>query len=62
MEVEPGQEVQVDFGQGAWVLINGKGKRPHLFRLGLLLVGMPSGRRSKVWSQSLRACPQSFMS
>ena len=32
MEVEPGQEAQVDFGQGAWVLVNGKRKRPHLFR------------------------------
>ena len=33
LEVEPGQEVQVDFGQGAWVLVDGKRKRPHLFRL-----------------------------
>lgn len=33
MEVEPGQEAQVDFGQGAWVLVDGKRKRPHLFRI-----------------------------
>ncbi len=26
------REAQVDFGQGAWVLVNGKRKRPHLFR------------------------------
>ncbi len=32
MEVEPGAELQVDFGQGAWVIENGKRKRPHLFR------------------------------
>ena len=33
MEVAPGQEAQVDFGQGAWVVENGKRKRPHLFRI-----------------------------
>ena len=27
MESEPGQEVQVDFGQGAWVMVEGKRKR-----------------------------------
>jgi transposase len=32
MEVEPGMEAQVDFGQGAWVMVGGKRKRPHLFR------------------------------
>jgi transposase len=32
MECAPGQEVQVDFGQGAWVLEEGKRRRPHLFR------------------------------
>jgi hypothetical protein len=32
MEVEPGAELQVDFGQGAWVIENGKRRRPHLFR------------------------------
>ncbi len=32
MEVEQGQEAQVDFwARGAWVLVNGKRKRPHLF-------------------------------
>jgi transposase len=33
MEVEPGQEAQVDFGLGAWVVVDGKRKRPHLFRI-----------------------------
>jgi transposase len=33
MEVEPGIEAQVDFGLGAWVLVEGKRKRPHLFRM-----------------------------
>jgi transposase len=33
MEVAPGQEMQVDFGRGAWVLQeDGKRRRPHLFR------------------------------
>ena len=33
MEVEPGAEAQVDFGLGAWVLVEGRRKRPHLFRM-----------------------------
>jgi transposase len=33
MEVLPGVEAQVDFGQGAWVMVEGKRKRPHLFRI-----------------------------
>jgi len=33
LEVEPGQEAQVDFGLGAWVVVAGKRKRPHLFRI-----------------------------
>lgn len=32
MECAPGQELQVDFGQGAWVVEKGKRRRPHLFR------------------------------
>jgi transposase len=32
MECAPGQELQVDFGLGAWVLDQGKRRRPHLFR------------------------------
>ena len=33
MECAPGQELQVDFGQGAWVIQDGKRRRPHLFRV-----------------------------
>jgi transposase len=32
MECGPADELQVDFGQGAWVEENGKRRRPHLFR------------------------------
>ncbi len=32
MECVAGQELQVDFGQGAWVVENGKRRRAHLFR------------------------------
>jgi transposase len=32
MECAPGQELQVDFGRGAWVAEDGKRRRPHLFR------------------------------
>ena len=34
MECAPGEEAQVDFGTGAWIVqANGKRKRPHLFRI-----------------------------
>ena len=32
MECAPGQEMQVDFGQGAWGIQDGKRRRTHLFR------------------------------
>ena len=33
MESAPGEQMQLDFGQGAWVLVDGgKRRRPHLFR------------------------------
>ena len=32
MDVEAGAEAQVDFGQGAWVVVGGKRKPPHYFR------------------------------
>jgi transposase len=35
MECEPGQEAQVDFGSGAWVLEDGKRRRPHILRVTL---------------------------
>ena len=50
MECAPGQEVQVDFGQGAWVEVDGKRKRPHLFRL--ILSHSRKGYSEVVWQQT----------
>jgi len=50
MEVEPGAEAQVDFGQGAWVLVEGKRKRPHLFRI--VLSHSRKGYSEAVWRQT----------
>ncbi len=32
LECAPGQELQVDFGQGAWIVENGRRRKAHLFR------------------------------
>ena len=50
MEVAAGQEAQVDFGQGAWVLVEGKRKRPHLFRI--VLSHSRKGYSEVVWRQT----------
>jgi transposase len=50
MECAPGEEVQVDFGQGAWVLIHGKRKRPQLFRM--VLSHSRKGYSEAVWQQT----------
>jgi len=50
MEVEAGQEAQVDFGQGAWVMVEGKRKRPHLFRV--VLSHSRKGYSEVVWRQT----------
>lgn len=50
MEVAPGAEAQVDFGQGAWVLGEGKRKRPHLFRI--VLSHSRKGYSEVVWRQT----------
>src|SRR5580692_12737619 len=50
MEVEPGAEAQVDFGQGAWVMVEGKRKRPHLFRI--VLSHSRKGYSEVVWRQT----------
>jgi transposase len=50
MEVEPGMEAQIDFGQGAWVLVDGKRKRPHLFRI--VLSHSRKGYSEVVWQQT----------
>ena len=50
MEVEPGAEAQVDFGQGAWVMVEGKRKRPHFFRI--VLSHSRKGYSEAVWRQT----------
>jgi transposase len=50
MEVEPGAEAQVDFGQGAWVTVDGKRKRPHFFRI--VLSHSRKGYSEAVWRQT----------
>jgi len=50
MEVAPGAEAQVDFGQGAWVMVEGKRKRPHLFRV--VLSHSRKGYSEVVWQQT----------
>jgi transposase len=50
MEVEPGAEAQVDFGQGAWVMVEGKRKRPHFFRI--ILSHSRKGYSEAVWRQT----------
>jgi transposase len=50
IEVEPGAELQVDFGQGAWVMENEKRRRPHLFRA--VLSHSRKGYSEAVWRQT----------
>jgi transposase len=50
MECEAGQEVQVDFGQGAWIEVEGKRKRPHVFRI--VLSHSRKGYSEAVWRQT----------
>ena len=50
MEVAAGAEAQVDFGQGAWVMVAGKRKRPHLFRI--VLSHSRKGYSEVVWQQT----------
>ena len=50
MECEPGMEVQVDFGKGAWIQVEGKRKRPHVFRL--VLSHSRKGYSEAVWQQT----------
>mgnify|MGYP000723824424 CR=1 FL=1 len=50
MECEAGQELQVDFGQGAWIVENGKRRRAHLFRG--VLSHSRKGYSEAVWRQT----------
>ena len=49
MECEPGVEMQFDFGQGAWVVTDGRRRRPHLFRA--VLSHSRKGYSEVVWRQ-----------
>jgi len=50
MECLPGQELQVDFGRGAWVMENGQRRKTHLFR-GVLSCSR-KGYSEAVWRQT----------
>jgi len=50
MECAPAQEMQVDFGKGAWIMVEGKRKRPYLFRV--VLSHSRKGYSEVVWHQS----------
>jgi len=50
LETEPGQEAQVDFGQGAWVVENGKRRRPHVLRV--VLSHSRMGYTEAFWRQT----------
>ena len=50
MEYAPGQELQVDFGLGAWVMEAGKRRRPHLFRA--VLAHSRKAYSEVVWRQT----------
>ena len=50
MESEPGQEAQVDYGQGAWVVENGRRRRPHVLRV--ILSCSRKGYTEVFWQQT----------
>lgn len=50
LESEPGQEAQVDFGQGAWVVENGRRRRPHVLRV--VLSHSRKGYTEAFWQQT----------
>jgi transposase len=49
MECAPGEELQVDFGQGAWLVENGKRRKTHLLRC--VLSCSRKGYSEAVWRQ-----------
>lgn len=62
MECAPGEEMQVDFGQGAWIEAEGRRRRPHLFRA--VLSHSRKGYSEVVWRQDtetfVRCCENAF--
>ena len=64
MECAPAQELQVDFGLGAWVMDNGRRRRPHLLRA--VSSHSRKGYSEVVWQQTsesfLRCLENAFRS
>lgn len=62
MECAAGEELQVDFGQGASIEADGKRRRPHLFRA--VLSHSRAGYSEAVWRQDtetfIRCCENAF--
>ena len=50
MECEPGQEGQIDFGSGAWVIEDGKRRRPYILRV--TLSHSRKGYSEPIWRQT----------
>jgi len=50
MECLPGEEAQVDYGQGAWVVEDGKRRRPHILRV--ILSFSRKGYTEAYWAQT----------
>src|SRR6266705_5180105 len=50
IETAPGQEAQVDFGQGAWVVEDGRRHRPHVLRV--VLSHSRKGYAEAFWRQT----------
>jgi len=50
IETAPAQEAQVDFGQGAWVIEDGRRRRPHVLRV--VLSHSRKGYTEAFWRQS----------
>ncbi|HTO72676.1 MAG TPA: IS21 family transposase [Gemmatimonadales bacterium] len=62
LECAPGEEMQVDFGQGAWIEAEGRRRRPHLFRA--VLSHSRKGYSEVVWRQDtetfIRCCENAY--
>jgi len=62
MECPPGEELQVDFGKGAWLVENGRRRKTHLFRC--MLGCSRKGYTEAVWRQDtetfIRAIENAF--
>jgi transposase len=62
LECAAGEEMQVDFGQGAWIEADGKRRRPHLFRA--VLSNSRKGYSEAVWRQDtetfIRCCENAY--